>query len=578
MGLYLCVMFILDMTLNLYRRWAILFCKQRTQVPTVEESFTLYTPWGILYSMQNLRNLYSLFSPRLVLGVVVILVGLVGYAYFKSETIVEVPKEVTAEVALPPKSVSTIAYPVAGVIEASESVTLYAKRSGFIEEIAIKEGDVVEAGASLVLAVDPVTRSRLSVQDEIGLLNKLKATNSLLGAEETLALAGVGYEQSVALAGITNSASGERTEAAYKQLAMTLTQVEAVVPQALRFVQDNKSLFTSDSMDLYTKVVEAFYKQEPNYLRIGLTSTGEAEALLAQVAQAKTASSSEMVAVAELVASELGTLIDLYARSESEFFDKEQLSSSATELAAYSEYRTNLAELASGLVLAIDGASALGSAEKVNIINSTSSAAKAEVGKMSAAAQLDITKQIESATGRLSAAELAVLVTELGLGLSEAPFASVVTEVFVERGQYVEAGEPLLRLSGAGAQELKIKISGAALSVQVGDAFLIDGKTVGSVDRVVPVLEAGSATAYISITEPQRVGEVVRGELAVSVGAGLQVISRNYLVFDSTGPYVTTKAGEKIYVKIIHDQGAWLVVEGERELNEELAPAFGIRL
>jgi hypothetical protein len=154
----------------------------------------------------------------------------------------------------------------------------------------------------------------------------------------------------------------------------------------------------------------------------------------------------------------------------------------------------------------------------------------------------------------------------------------VVTEVYVELGQYVEAGQPLLRLSGSGAQEMKVKLSGAALSVQVGDAFLIDGKTVGAVDRVVSVLEAGSATAYITFTEAQTVGAVVRGELMVTVGAGLHSISRDYLAFDSTGPYVVTKAGEKIYLKIVHDNGAELVVEGERELNEELVPVFGIRL
>jgi hypothetical protein len=285
-----------------------------------------------------------------------------------------------------------------------------------------------------------------------------------------------------------------------------------------------------------------------------------------------------MLVVAEAVRSEIGTIIDLYARSESEFFDKDELANDAPELTAYSELRTSLAELSVGLVSAIDGAAALQSGQSINEVTATTSVATAQVGKDAAATLRDITAQIESATGRLSAAELSVLVTELGLGLSEAPFAGVVTDVYVEEGQYVEAGQPLVRLSGSGAQEMKIKLSGAALSLQVGDAFIVGGKTVGVVDRVVSVLEAGSATAYVVFTEAQSVGTVVRGELMVSVGAGFQTINRDYLSFDGTGPYVMTKASEKIYLKILHDNGAELLVEGEREINEELVPAFGVRL
>jgi multidrug efflux pump subunit AcrA (membrane-fusion protein) len=504
--------------------------------------------------------------------------GLVVFNFIQTETTVEAPALAETQVYAPAKPTNTITYPVAGLVEAGEAITLYAKRSGFVEQVVVQEGDVVNAGSALVVAVDPVTRSRLAVQDEAGLLNTLKATSAVIGANQQAAVATINYGDSVALATLTNAASSARTAAAEKQLALTLSQVEAVVPQALRFVQDNKSLFTNESMDLYTEVVEAFYKQEPNYLRIGFTTSGDDTALLTRVAEVKTASSSEMLAVAELVGDELGTLIELYAQSESEFFDKDQLASEATELAAYSEFRTSLAELSAGLVAATDGAATLGDREGITDITATSSVASALISKDTAASLRAITEQIENATGQLSNAELTVLMTELGLGLSEAPFAGVVTDVYVEIGQYVEAGQPLLRLSGSGAQEMKIKLSGAAVNLQVGDAFLIDGKTAGVVDRVVPVLEAGSATAYITFTEAQVVGSVVRGELGVTIGAGLHSISRDYLAFDSTGPYVVTKAGEKIYLKIVHDNGAELVVEGERELNEELVSVFGIRL
>lgn len=528
--------------------------------------------------MKNTVHTHVINFRRVRIGALGVVLGIVGFNFINSKTNVETPTPVVSEVFTPAKPATSINYGVAGLVQAGESVTLYAKRSGFVEQVIVREGDVVETGASLVVAVDPVTRARLSVQDEVGILNKLKATSAVVGAVEQQTVAAIGYEQSVALSTFSNAASAARAEAAKRQLEATLAQVEAVVPQALRFVQDNKTLFTSESMNLYTEAVEAFYKQEPNYLHIGVITSGKDEALLTQVAEVNFASSSEMLAVAEAVQSEIGTIMDLYARSESEFFDKDELSSNAPELAAYSEFRTSLAELSAGLVGSIDGASALQSGQSINEISTTAGVASALVGKDTATNLRDITAQIESATVRLSSAELSVLVTELGLGLSEAPFAGVVTEVYVEQGQYVEAGQPLVRLSGSGAQEMKIKLSGAALSLLPGDEFIVHGKTVGVVDRVVPVLEAGSATAYVVFTEPQMVGSVVRGLLMVSVGAGFHVISRDYVSFDSTGPYVVTKAGDKIYFKIVHDNGSELVVEGERELNEELVPAFGIRL
>ena len=543
-----------------------------------EGFFTLYTPWGILYSMKNTVRAQFINRRSTVLGVIVVGLGFIGFNFIQAETVSEATSSVVAPVFSPAKPTGAIAYPVAGLVEAGESVTLFAKRSGFVKQVAVKEGDAIEAGATLVLAVDPVTNSRLAVQDEAGVVNRLKATSAFIGAKQQQSVSTVGYEQSVALFGLTNAASGARTDAALKQLVATLTQVEAVVPQALRFVQDNKPLFTVESMNLYTEVVEAFYKQEPSYLRIGVTSSGDDTALLTQLAEAKNASPAEMLLVAEAVQTELGTIIDLYARSESEFFDRDQLTSDSAELATYSEFRASLSELSVGLVASIDGVSALSSGQDINEVNSTSSVALASISKDATASLSDITAEIESATSRLSSAELNVLATELNLGLSEAPFAGVITEVYVENGQYVEAGQPLVKLSGSGAQEMKVKLSGAARSMQVGDVFMVGSETVGVVDRVVPVLEAGSATAYISFTESQTVGEVVRGVLMVTAGAGFHTIGREYMYFDGTGPYVITRAGEKVHIKIIHDNGNELVIEGERELNEDLVPAFGIRL
>src|SRR3989344_1103625 len=291
-----------------------------------------------------------------VLGGIVVGLGFIGFNFIQAETVSEATSSVVAPVFSPAKPTGAIAYPVAGLVEAGESVTLFAKRSGFVKQVAVKEGDAIEAGATLVLAVDPVTNSRLAVQDEAGVVNRLKATSAVIGAKQQQSVSTVGYEQSVALFGLTNAASGARTDAALKQLVATLTQVEAVVPQALRFVQDNKPLFTAESMNLYTEVVEAFYKQEPSYLRIGVTSSGDDTALLTQNVYGK----------------KKHTLLKKF------FF-------------------------------------CAGSNTHINEVNSTSSVALASISKDAATSLSDITAEIESATSRLSSAELNVLATELNL-------------------------------------------------------------------------------------------------------------------------------------------------------------------
>lgn len=528
--------------------------------------------------MQNSYFINKKRRSRLSVFLVGILIGTGVFYYFTHHSVEEV---VTADEAkaFVPEAPSSINMNVSGIVEAGESLTLYAKRAGFVRQVLVTEGDQVSTGDAILLSVDPVTEARLGVTEIAGALRVLEAKSSVASAANQNNLAGIAYEQSIALSALTASDSEESARQSAKQLEAALSQVEALLPQALRFVQDNKSLFTSESMDTYTEVVSAFYGGEPSYLRIGVTDASSGNALLDEVAKTKNASSSELLAVAKNVNVEFAKLLNLYQASESEFFDEDELSSDSAVLAGYSELRSAIAELSSGLAAATLGASSYGIGAEISGVTTSGNVASAKSNSDTASAVNDIMALIEGRSADLSNQELALVAAEMGLGLTEAPFAGVVTEVLVEKGQYVNAGEPLVRFSGTGVKEMKVKLSGIGQSVSPGAAFLLKGKTVGQVDRVVPVLEAGSVTAYVVINDENlRVGEVVRGEVALGVPAGYKAVARDYVQFDEAGAYVTTKAGETVHLTIVHDTGAVLVVEPERELNEELVPAYGVRL
>ncbi len=169
---------------------------------------------------------------------------------------------------------------------------------------------------------------------------------------------------------------------------------------------------------------------------------------------------------------------------------------------------------------------------------------------------------------------------ELSLGLIKAPFAGVVSEVLVEVGEYVQPGTPLFVLISLADQELEVRVPGPLLSrIKVGSDFMVDDKVIGRVDRIVPVLNGGSASVYLALDIPFAIGQTLRGELEL-VGDNKDelMISRRELFFSAHGPYIKTNDGKEVAVSIVLDEGETLLVVPEEEITTTLLPATGIRL
>jgi hypothetical protein len=134
----------------------------------------------------------------------------------------------------------------------------------------------------------------------------------------------------------------------------------------------------------------------------------------------------------------------------------------------------------------------------------------------------------------------------------------VVGKVLVDVGQYVQPGNPLLTLTGTGGRELEVSVPNNLLAgLAIGQSFLIDGKMVGSIDRIAGVGEGGSVKVVIALTSDTNwlVGSSVIGYLEANTGELVYALPRSHIFFDSNGPYITYEDDESVPVEILYDAG-----------------------
>jgi multidrug efflux pump subunit AcrA (membrane-fusion protein) len=471
------------------------------------------------------------------------------------------------------EKVQFVPYQVSGVVEATEDLTIYAGHSGYVRALPVTEGDEVVAGELLLLAIDPVTESRLVAQNYAGEIKNLNSNNAYLESDLNNKISAINYSQSVALNSLNESSRDNRLASANLQLSGAVMGIETTVPMVLRFVQDNKSLFTAESMKIYNEVVNNLYGNIPNYLRAGLVTSGDDGSLLSLLS---VASGDEYLSLSKELQLEVVNLVTLYQKSESEFFDKKQLTSDDSRYQTYINNRGLLASLSSDLAGAIDAVSTYSDAGWIGGTSDLTSLNSARQNLDTAGQVLGNVKSINDLTGGLAQAEREVVLAELNLGKVSAPFSGYVTDVMVELGQYVNVGEPIMKLSGSAAKELKIKLPGNSLKLMSGEAFLIDGKTVGYVDRVVPVLTAGSMTAYVSLNNEMVTGQIISGQVMAGLENGVVMVPRPYVSFDVSKLSVMTVSGSKISLEIIYDAGDYLLVKPERAIEETIVPNYGL--
>ncbi len=372
---------------------------------------------------------------------------------------------------------------------------------------------------------------------------------------------------------LSTTATSARVDEATVRLRDTLLSSLTILPVSFRFMQDNRVLFDGQSMILAEGVLKDLYGTAPQYLNPRGIQTGghgvDIEALLS----AATSTTAIEAAAADLL-QVLTVLEEAYAKSERNFFVGD-IAMSDERFVSYNEFRTNLRTVSTSV-----------RAAQTNLATIQDGSVLAAVGRSEAITRAEATLDVSTAlianaensvgtSESLAQAEAQLVAAQIDLGISRSPFAGVVSAVLVELGQYVQPGTPLFTIVGEGAREIKLSVPLALLPlVQTGTPYLVQGKVVGSVDRVAAQATGGNALVVISLTEPFPVGVTLSGALNLSMATSSPIALRQVLPeeirFTATGPFIETVDNETIAVSILADNGTVYLISTERPVSATL--------
>ena len=475
---------------------------------------------------------------------------------------------------------NTFSYPVVGTVRAADAVVVRARQAGVVSEIFVTEGDAAGRGTTLSVILDPVLSARLSEQETASLIMQLREESAALARVAGATEAAINLATASSTSKVSLAASRHGLETAVSSAELALATVRTTIPAVLRFVQDNKSYFTSDSMEAYRSSLATFYGTQPSYLRVGpLTNVSTDTALWTELNNAST--TEEVALVLKEVKQALLDFRVVFADSAAEFLDRTELDSSDPVYLGYLETQQDILALEAALVSAESDLALATDGESLTSTTEVSRVATSEVASVTATEQALLAEALLKESSALAAAQNSVVRAGLSLGVEAAPFSGTVQTVYVEDGENVQPGTPLLSLIGGDAREVVVSVPVALLSrVAVGQPVTLDGRFVGVVDRVAPPREFGSGEVFIILSEDFAVGTTLWAtlELPIHVAAGERTVSRAYLGFAPAGPYVVTREGAHIPVAVVHDAGESLVVSGAISKDTILIPLVGIRL
>jgi RND family efflux transporter MFP subunit len=173
-------------------------------------------------------------------------------------------------------------------------------------------------------------------------------------------------------------------------------------------------------------------------------------------------------------------------------------------------------------------------------------------------------------------AELAALGGAGGTKTVRAPSAGLVQSVVVKPGDAVAAGGPLVLLSSAGGERVRLGIEPADLTrIKVGAvvhvrALYASNVVDGAVSQVHPQVDvethqAGAVAALVG--SPLLEGSTVRGDIVVRREESALLVPRKSIV-DGALCIVDGGKAKRIAVDVVIDDGAHVAIEPKGELKE----------
>jgi multidrug efflux pump subunit AcrA (membrane-fusion protein) len=566
----------MEVTLNMYRRWAVLLPAKN---PGSDAGGVLYIIYPLGYIVQRMK--FNTFKKSGALGLALIMgVALTHTQFGESETALAV--QPTVETITPPPVTASLRYPVAGVIESEKTVDIKARQAGVVRELLVTEGQRVEVGQVLAIQANPVIEAKLGQQAVAAIVTELTSAKQVLTAESAVAESKLKAGQAVTLTNLSNQAETVQLARLSEQVEAGLANFVVTVPRVLRFAQDNKALLTGESSKKYDVVLSRLYDSAPSYLKlVNITygSTKDLTTLAAIELLAQATSTADLVLVADLALISLDELNEMLALSQSEFLDKNILDTSDSRYTEYLANRESVLSIKQSISEAISGLEAMRDTNEISGYTRQVNLELAKVDEATSGGLADLSKELANEMGNLSVAEREVLLAELNEGILRASHSGVVSKIMTEEGEYVTPGTPLLRLIDTEATEVAVVVPASIGGrTPVGAKVYQATAEVGEVVRQSGVAEAGSQTVFIKLKRGL-IGSGFTGELELTPATTTErVVSRKLMQFGTSGPFVVTTTGAKIPVRVLFDVGQFLLIELGTETEEELVPAFGSRL
>lgn len=532
-------------------------------------------------------NLFTTRSPYKVQFIITLALGtsILGYIFLTPEEghTENVPTQ-KALYSIPAST--TVPVRVSGIVEAVDTVIVRAQVGGTLKSLRVSEGTPVVQGALLSVIDAPVISSEIALQDAYGTLSVV-AKEAAQTAQEQQTERNTYLAQDTSIQSTLRKQNDENRIQDSARLVLTnLNGSILTLVAALDFIDTNRSLFPKESLDAYQGIIASLYSDdEPAFLsngvRYNLHSESEGIALLKSLQAQAQMDVNSVLQISTLVAGELSALQNVFTTAETRFFDEKRLATDMGVYAQYLEHRSKTVTAQNSLQTSVNALRTTFDTSTTNTQTLDTSLALAHIDEQASQVQARYAENLTQQQIAVSNAQSGVARAQYSLTQSHAPFSGVISEVFVEQGEYVAPGTPLYTIVGKGVREVKTSVPIAYLPLLAeGELFMMDNVPAGIVRHFAPLAVEGSVEVFIELTSPQFViGDVVRGELLLeSSNTNVITVPRSHLFFDSHGAYITYESGEHTYFHILHDIGDFVYGTPEVLRDIPLIPSSSINL
>jgi multidrug efflux pump subunit AcrA (membrane-fusion protein) len=483
-----------------------------------------------------------------------------------------------------PKEDASFFYPVSGTVEATNNLTVHAKTAGTVTSILGEEGTFVNKGDALVVQTVPLLKNKIDLQESQNTLAELSQNNALIQSKSNLdkSLVNLNSAQKNLELTVKNISKQDKNTAS---LLLTQTNASALtLVSTLNFIDEYEAYFPSETLKKFKETVAKLYGEEKTYMtgyvKYNIKSNESILDKLRNINIETYSDLEKLITLAKTVDDELDATKNLLEDAEYRFLDSHTFSTSDTGYTSYLSNRASVIETQANLRNLISTADSVLMQNSFSLLNSDTNNKIGFINSQSADNAFGNQSDIYKQTTTLSKKQLDLLRAQQNLGVSTSPFPGVIKDVFVDYGEYLMPGSPILTIVGNTAQEIKVTVPKTILPMlHVGDAFVSNEVIVGHVDRFAPVLSAGKVEVFISLENGEYTnGDTLKGSIEITLD-GLEnvvYVPRDYLHFDNSGVFVLTEEKEPIQVQIVYDGGKFVLVKSENITSKKLTPSKGI--